>query len=242
MEEKEGHWSWSISLLKCVCLYSNRLYEEISFPQIEDPYKHPQSLWRVCRFQQNNPSSFVFIQSFLGIFNLRQVVTRQGGGSLYFSLNATSVPDHDTSQKVIQITRNRQNESLLSGRCDENLCFNGGFCPAKLDKGADCVCKGHFIGPHCLQTACDAAPCLNGGVCHLTKDSFECICSDNFTGKLCDKQIHPCKQKDVCSNHGICIDDGPAKFRCQCHLWWTGKCCATYFICSTHGFTLMRMS
>ena len=111
-----------------------------------------------------------------------------------------------------------------SPTCDDNLCFNGGRCGPL---GGGCICTGHFIGRHCLQTVCDAQPCRNGGSCQLTGEGYECLCPLGFGDRNCAKRLRPC-ERDPCSGHGVCLEmlapDGrEMTYRCQCHLWWTGK-------------------
>ena len=100
-----------------------------------------------------------------------------------------------------------------------------------------------------MQTYCDSLPCKNGGVCRLVTPSssglqqrqrghrsrplpsgrrYECECPPGFGGPTCERRVHPCQSYRPCSGNGICIVDKKAKdnregYRCQCHLWWTGK-------------------
>ncbi|XP_059098471.1 mucin-2-like [Tigriopus californicus] len=199
-----------------------------SYLEILDPYKIPKKAWRFCQFDSLSQKSldgvFIYVQSFLGIIHLRQVTGRSSRSGLKFKIQVELSEDRDTALKVIQMTRH-QAKDTKTDVCDKNLCFNGGRCDPTL---SGCVCQGHFIGPHCLQTACDSQPCHNGGVCQLTRDSFSCICPLKFGGKVCDRQLRPCEQ-DPCSGNGICheqvVANGHKTFRCQCHLWWAGPRC-----------------
>jgi hypothetical protein len=222
---------------------------EQNYLEIEDPYKKPRKTWRFCHFSDDaddasssNDESIIYIQSYLSILNLREVTGPSKKSGLSFKLRLESVRDEDTELKVQQIEKQvnrtrglkggalqqslslaaKENISLMPS-CDENLCFNGGRCdPAS---GA-CVCAGHFVGRHCLQTICGARrmPCRNGGKCRLTKQSFVCDCPIGFEGEKCESRKWPCG-RNPCGIHGICEaatnnDDG---FRCKCHLWWKGE-------------------
>ena len=87
-----------------------------------------------------------------------------------------------------------------------------------------------YLGPYCAQTQCDAQPCENGGMCKLTQTDFVCVCPDKrFGGKRCHQRLNPCDDLfKPCSGNGICHQDEKSKetrlgYRCQCHLWWSGK-------------------
>ena len=219
-----------------------------TFLEIVDPYKVPWKTWRLCKFSPDGEdTSWTFIQSYLNILKVRQVTGNRGSG-LFFKLEIVSVRDEDTALKVKQMERGLMNDTrrrmnfedgrhgaksvVLSqeehlGRCDENLCFNGGRCSGPAAAAGECVCTGHFAGRHCLETACDARPCLNGGVCGLTATGFACKCPTGFGGTTCGERVRPCSRWP-CGRHGICeetthdneeLGEG---FKCKCHLWWTG--------------------
>ena len=130
--------------------------------------------------------------------------------------NSTGFKSNHT--KVAIVPMPPTNPALDS--CDDNLCFNGGFCdPLSLK----CRCRGHFIGRYCLQTSCDLHPCQNGGLCSLTSDGYLCSCPQGFGGPQCERRLMPC-ETEPCVN-GISIEDKTRKdgYRYQCHLWWIGS-------------------
>ena len=116
--------------------------------QIEDPYIDPRKTWRICHLPADKMSlhydQSVFIQSFLGILNLKQV-TGSGISStpLLFQLPVFSVADHDTEVKVVQLAKKNVTKPNV---CDDNLCFNGAKCDPVT--GEKCKCLGHFIGKY----------------------------------------------------------------------------------------------
>ena len=123
------------------------------------------------------------------------------------------------------------------------------YCQALNERNSLCYTFSFSSGRYCMQTYCDSLPCKNGGVCRLVTPSssglqqrqrghrsrplpsgrrYECECPPGFGGPTCERRVHPCQSYRPCSGNGICIVDKKAKdnregYRCQCHLWWTGK-------------------
>ncbi|KAB0800392.1 hypothetical protein PPYR_06132 [Photinus pyralis] len=123
--------------------------------------------------------------------------------------------------------------------CVSQPCLNGGQCIHKLG-GYDCLCQSGFAGkvcelevyenpclpPNCsTDTVCINNPCLNGGTCNPLSNSYNCTCSQGYTGANCDTDINECKYTgmSVC-NHGICINK-PGSFQCYCEPGYTGETC-----------------
>ena len=107
------------------------------------------------------------LQSYLNMLKIVQVSNIDGSAiKIKFKIKVKPVVDEDVVQKVLQLTKNNPGKfnvtsknrtrvafipighqaanSVAAGdNCDDNLCFNGGYCDPILEK---CKCKGHFIG------------------------------------------------------------------------------------------------
>ena len=57
-------------------------------------------------------------------------------------------------------------------------------------------------------------PCEQGGTCVNTPGSFQCNCSNGFTGPRCEININEC-QSSPCQNEGSCLDK-IGQFTCLC--------------------------
>ncbi|XP_040567623.1 uncharacterized protein [Lepeophtheirus salmonis] len=198
-----------------------------SYLEIEDLYQNSSRSRKFCHIDESSQSvsngrhkffkdnSQHRLRSYFNVIILRQVTSRLHN-DLRFGILAHGTVDPYLRRKVNQLPPLRS--------CDDNLCFNGGYCRGFTS--SDCVCRGHFVGKHCLETACHNVTCLHGGSCSLTKTGFLCICpTSQFGGRFCEKKLHPC-ESNPCGGRGICQTKNNAEqFRCQCHLWWTGPRC-----------------
>ncbi|CAB4065120.1 unnamed protein product [Lepeophtheirus salmonis] len=199
-----------------------------SYLEIEDLYQNSSRSRKFCHIDESSQSvsngrhkffkdnSQHRLRSYFNVIILRQVTSRLHN-DLRFGILAHGTVDPYLRRKVNQLPP-------LRSCCDDNLCFNGGYCRGFTS--SDCVCRGHFVGKHCLETACHNVTCLHGGSCSLTKTGFLCICpTSQFGGRFCEKKLHPC-ESNPCGGRGICQTKNNAEqFRCQCHLWWTGPRC-----------------
>ncbi|XP_062602969.1 zinc metalloproteinase nas-36-like [Saccostrea cucullata] len=72
---------------------------------------------------------------------------------------------------------------------------------------------------------CDPNPCLNSGVCSVFGTSFQCKCSQGWSGTVCNIASESC-QSNPCLNGGACSMVGNS-FSCTCQKGWTGPNCET---------------
>jgi hypothetical protein len=42
-----------------------------------------------------------------------------------------------------------------------------------------------------INNHCSSNPCQNGGTCHVTRDSFQCLCANSFIGPTCEENESP---------------------------------------------------
>ena len=74
--------------------------------------------------------------------------------------------------------------------------------------------------------ACESAPCANGGTCHSTQTSFQCQCTEAYTGPICDTPTDARDLCDVsendCDLHATCRHLGPGQHTCECFLGYAG--------------------
>uniref|UniRef100_A0A8C0BRM7 Stabilin 2 n=1 Tax=Buteo japonicus TaxID=224669 RepID=A0A8C0BRM7_9AVES len=138
-------------------------------------------------------------------------------------------------------------------------CSGNGRCMDGLDGNGTCVCAEAFQGSHCQFCSdpgkygpqCDKECLCIYGKCDNRIDSNGiCLpgsCRSGYTGKLCDKQIVPCKPSLLfCHAHADCqlsdgamppkrpeqmplhllqaecIRMGPGEHTCVCQAGWTG--------------------
>ena len=85
--------------------------------------------------------------------------------------------------------------------CNPNPCQHGGTCVADagVPEGFTCSCASGFIGALCdvpfvppPQNFCSSSPCANGGTCVECDGTFQCECTTNFTGPVCEEVACPC--------------------------------------------------
>lgn len=73
-------------------------------------------------------------------------------------------------------------------------------------------------------TACGYKVCQNGGRCRPTgTDSFNCICSPLWTGRVCNQSVS-CTNH-ICKHSSVCASSGTTSYRCICPLGWGGTYC-----------------
>ncbi len=83
-----------------------------------------------------------------------------------------------------------EEDTCISG----DICQNGGTCVSKSRLPSyKCKCKAGFEGKHCEFTVkkgqCRSDSCLNGGLCIDKGKTFQCICTDEFTGERCKEAV-----------------------------------------------------
>ncbi|XGW35519.1 hypothetical protein V3C99_019053 [Haemonchus contortus] len=75
----------------------------------------------------------------------------------------------------------------------------------------------------CAGDPCETRPCKNNATCVADNDSFQCICSTGFAGRLCDSDINECELMP-CQHGGTCINV-EGSFECLCDVGYSGSQC-----------------
>lgn len=69
--------------------------------------------------------------------------------------------------------------------------------------------------------------------------SYECHCTDRYSGKNCEIDSGPPCSDDSCTNGGTCVEDLRGNIQCHCPPTFTGKFCETEIsvhpLCQTQG-------
>lgn len=132
--------------------------------------------------------------------------------------------------------------------CECSAQFEGNFCEidkcAKCDSHArcdngNCVCMEGWVGdgqtcspkegggpPGSRASPCESNPCQNGGQCIDRGSSYQCLCSEGFSGDNCELSVgreNPC-EPNPCQNGGQCrvVEDKPV---CICPEGFEGEFC-----------------
>ena len=119
--------------------------------------------------------------------------------------SVTTQPPSPPSSSSTTITTQAptQTASVNQGVCSCSPCLNGGTCVDMIGEPIPfkCKCPLGFVGLTCdteqttstqapvSQGICSSNPCQNGGTCvDLIGEliPFKCLCSQGFTGLLCD--------------------------------------------------------
>ena len=111
--------------------------------------------------------------------------------------------------------------------CSPHPCGSHGHCmdlPGKQPSREleyKCLCENGWAGPTCqIALACASSPCqAGGGVCEDESDgSFVCVCSQGYTGELCDQvgMGEPCESLQLPNGQsdGQCVGSGTAGGSC----------------------------
>lgn len=121
-----------------------------------------------------------------------------------------------------QTTGERECLAGWSGKyCTEPVCSNGcskehGYCV----RPGECRCKYGWTGSNCTQ--CERYPgCVNGEC----DQPWECKCKPNWGGLLCNQDLNYCETHSPCKNNGVCSNDGPGSYKCNCPANFIGKNC-----------------
>ncbi|XP_069127881.1 collagen alpha-5(VI) chain-like [Argopecten irradians] len=76
--------------------------------------------------------------------------------------------------------------------CINKACKNGASCHHITGSNVKCHCTHGYYGDVCeFVDSCLAAPCLNGGSCNRNASSFDCSCSNRYTGSTCETDCRP---------------------------------------------------
>ncbi|OQR75733.1 protein crumbs-like, partial [Tropilaelaps mercedesae] len=85
--------------------------------------------------------------------------------------------------------------------------------------------RHNIIEGRLSDPVCNSSPCHNGGSCKNTFNAFECQCTEDFRGPLCE-ELKPCR-KFLCPGNSVCQDlvDG---FECVANASFEGKTTLEY--------------
>lgn len=74
---------------------------------------------------------------------------------------------------------------------------------------------------------CEPNYCQNGATCSSLEETFECQCTQQFTGKTCEDDVDECRSdKQLCGDNGICVNT-VGDYNCVCNEGFEGQFCET---------------
>ncbi|XP_059161145.1 protocadherin Fat 4-like [Physella acuta] len=152
------------------------------------------------------------------------------GNSAQVVIEATNRQTSVTKSRTITIVISRSDNCYDNGK----TCHEAARCTQMSGTTYKCICSDDFEGDgftcqqidHCkLQTI--GEQCVHG-VCKDGINSFQCLCNEGYTGKLCEvspTEEDPC-QNNSCRNNAACKPTNDKKdYICVCGPGWTGKLC-----------------
>ena len=90
------------------------------------------------------------------------------------------------------------------------------------------ICANSQLGLNCTVSrdpCIMAQPCLYNGTCLSDNvTSYECLCTEGFSGTYCEINMQPC-QSLICLDHCVCIEKNLTTFECQCLPGYEGDNC-----------------
>ncbi|XP_069560144.1 sushi, nidogen and EGF-like domain-containing protein 1 isoform X4 [Brachyistius frenatus] len=118
-----------------------------------------------------------------------------------------------------------QFSSTTPGSVAVYICHPG-FMSVPRATQSICGIQGDWSQPPVCEeiNECLSQPCLNGGTCRNKMGSYQCVCSDGFSGNRCQTVEDPCVLKP-CGNRGRCWSDRRGNYNCVCKIGLTGKDC-----------------
>uniref|UniRef100_A0A8D2ZIQ1 Sushi, nidogen and EGF-like domains 1 n=1 Tax=Scophthalmus maximus TaxID=52904 RepID=A0A8D2ZIQ1_SCOMX len=101
------------------------------------------------------------------------------------------------------------------------ICHSG-FMSVPRATQSICGIQGDWSQPPVCEeiNACVSQPCLNGGTCQNKGGSYQCVCSDGFSGNRCQTDINECLS-EPCKHGGTC-EDQPGSYLCHCPQGFKG--------------------
>ncbi|XP_028259487.1 sushi, nidogen and EGF-like domain-containing protein 1 isoform X2 [Parambassis ranga] len=118
-----------------------------------------------------------------------------------------------------------QFSSTTPGSMAVYICHSGFMLVPRATQSI-CGIQGDWSQPPVCEeiNECLSQPCLNGGTCRNKIGSYQCVCTDGFSGNRCQKVEDPCVLKP-CGNRGRCWSDRRGNYNCVCKIGLTGKDC-----------------
>eukprot|EP00057_Strongylocentrotus_purpuratus_P004555 XP_003728945.1 PREDICTED: fibropellin-1 [Strongylocentrotus purpuratus] len=108
---------------------------------------------------------------------------------------------------------------------DEQACPSNKIC-ANVNGSYDCNTKPPEPTP--IPGMCRTSVCYNEGSCQIIDGSYQCVCSDHFSGELCETPTELCLSSQ-CQNDGSCqvltAENGSVYYICQCPEDYAGTNC-----------------
>ncbi|KTF92353.1 hypothetical protein cypCar_00008339 [Cyprinus carpio] len=122
--------------------------------------------------------------------------------------------------------------------CFPSPCLNGGTCRQMTDTTYICHCLPAQVGvgQFCTDDVdeCRLQPnaCQNGGTCSNTRNGYNCVCVNGWSGLDCSENIDDCAA-EPCTTGSTCIDR-VASFVCSCPPGKTGLLCHIDDACTSN--------
>uniref|UniRef100_A0AAQ5Y1A3 Sushi, nidogen and EGF-like domain-containing protein 1 n=1 Tax=Amphiprion ocellaris TaxID=80972 RepID=A0AAQ5Y1A3_AMPOC len=117
-----------------------------------------------------------------------------------------------------------QFSSTTPGSMAVYICHPG-FTSVPRATQSICGIQGDWSQPPVCEeiNECLTQPCFNGGTCRNKIGSYQCVCSEGFSGNRCQSDINECLS-EPCKNRGTC-EDQPGSYLCHCPPGFKGQDC-----------------
>lgn len=107
----------------------------------------------------------------------------------------------------------------LVGACASNPCLREGICVPVGLNDYKCQCPDWTIGKNCelVFNPCSRVNCMNNGNCLKRRTlAYECNCTSDYTGLLCDQPIIQSCKRIPCA-YGSCQLNINGQYGCVCN-------------------------
>ncbi|CAG5861826.1 unnamed protein product [Menidia menidia] len=117
-----------------------------------------------------------------------------------------------------------QFSSTTPGSVAVYICHSG-FTSVPRATQSICGIRGGWSQPPVCEeiNECLSQPCLNGGSCRNKIGSYQCVCSDGFSGNRCQIETNECLS-EPCLNGGTC-ENQAGSYLCHCQQGFKGQNC-----------------